>query len=189
MELARVTAKGQATIPKRIREAAHIREGDLLAFDLAITGSSLSVLNRPSTSSYQHCKKLCQNGIHLRTMRLGVIFKAFDVVAVPFPFTDREAARRRPALVISNELFNKQHDQLVLAMITTTTNNIWPGDVSLTNLQEAGLKVACHFRIKLFTLDQNLILKTIGHLSPQDVKSTQAVLANYIDVIDSAPMK
>ena len=34
MELARVTAKGQATIPKRIREAAHIREGDLLAFDL-----------------------------------------------------------------------------------------------------------------------------------------------------------
>ncbi len=34
MELARVTAKGQATIPKRIREAAHIREGDLLAFEL-----------------------------------------------------------------------------------------------------------------------------------------------------------
>ena len=30
MELARVTAKGQATIPKRIREAAHIREGDQL---------------------------------------------------------------------------------------------------------------------------------------------------------------
>jgi antitoxin PrlF len=34
MELARVTAKGQATIPKRIREAANIREGDMLAFDL-----------------------------------------------------------------------------------------------------------------------------------------------------------
>ena len=34
MELARVTAKGQATIPKRIRVAAHIREGDMLSFDL-----------------------------------------------------------------------------------------------------------------------------------------------------------
>jgi antitoxin PrlF len=34
MELARVTAKGQATIPKRIREAANIQEGDILAFDL-----------------------------------------------------------------------------------------------------------------------------------------------------------
>lgn len=34
MELARVTAKGQVTIPKRLREAAHIREGDMLAFDM-----------------------------------------------------------------------------------------------------------------------------------------------------------
>jgi AbrB family looped-hinge helix DNA binding protein len=34
MEFARVTAKGQATIPKRIREAAHILEGDMLAFEL-----------------------------------------------------------------------------------------------------------------------------------------------------------
>ena len=109
-------------------------------------------------------------------------FRAFDVVAVPFPFTDRDATKRRPALVISNALFNKQHDQLVLAMITTTTNNVWPSDVSLTNWQEAGLKVACHFRFKLFTLDQSLVLKTIGHLSPQDIKFVQAVLAKYVDV-------
>ena len=34
MELARVTAKGQATIPKRLRDAANIKEGDMLAFDL-----------------------------------------------------------------------------------------------------------------------------------------------------------
>ena len=34
MELARVTAKGQATIPKRIRDAANIKEGDMLAFDV-----------------------------------------------------------------------------------------------------------------------------------------------------------
>ena len=34
MELARITAKGQATLPKRIREAAHIREGDMLTFEL-----------------------------------------------------------------------------------------------------------------------------------------------------------
>jgi len=115
-------------------------------------------------------------------MRLGVTFKAFDVVAVPFPFTDRDATKRRPALVISNERFNQQHNQIVLAMITTTTENVWPSDVSLSNWQEAGLKVACHFRLKLFTLDQNLVLKAIGHLSSKDIKSVQAVLAKYVDV-------
>lgn len=109
-------------------------------------------------------------------------FRAFDVVAVPFPFTDRDTTKRRPALVISNALFNKRHDQLVLAMITTTSNNVWPSDVALTDWQEAGLKVACHFRLKLFTLDQNLVLKTIGHLSSQDIKSVRAVLAKYVDI-------
>ena len=109
-------------------------------------------------------------------------FKAFDVVVVPFPFTDRDASKRRPALVISNALFNQQHNQLVLAMITTDTDKVWPSDVSFTHWQEVGLKVACHFRLKLFTLDQNLVLKTLGHLSPQDAKSVQAVLVKYVDV-------
>ena len=109
-------------------------------------------------------------------------FKAFDIVAVPFPFTDRDATKRRPALVISNTLFNKRHNQLILAMITTATENVWRSDVSLTHWQEAGLKVACHFRLKLFTLDQSLIVKTIGHLSSQDTKSVRAVLAQYVDI-------
>ena len=34
VELARLTARGQTTIPKRIREAAGLRQGDVLAFDL-----------------------------------------------------------------------------------------------------------------------------------------------------------
>ena len=111
-----------------------------------------------------------------------MIFKAFDVVVVPFPFTDRDSTKRRPALVISNALFNQQHDQLVLAMITTTSDNVWPSDISLTHWQEVGLKVACHFRLKLFTLDQNLVLKTLGRLSSQDANSVQAVLVKYVDV-------
>ncbi|MGC2457088.1 MAG: type II toxin-antitoxin system PemK/MazF family toxin [Gallionellaceae bacterium] len=109
-------------------------------------------------------------------------FKAFDVVAVPFPFTDRDATKRRPALVISNERFNQRHNQLVLAMITTATDNGWPSDVALSNWQKAGLKVACRFRLKLFTLEQNLVVKTIGHLSSKDAKSVQSVLSDYVGV-------
>lgn len=84
--------------------------------------------------------------------------------------------------MISNESFNRQHNQIVLAMITTAADNVWPSDVSLTSWQKAGLKVACRFRLKLFTLDQNMVLKTIGHLSSKDVKSVQAILTEFIDV-------
>ena len=109
-------------------------------------------------------------------------YKVFDVVAVPFPFTDRDAPKRRPALVISKDQFNQQHDQLVLAMITTATKTLWPSDVEMKHWQEAGLKVPCRVRLKLFTLDNQLILKTVGHLLPQDMQSVQAVLTDYLAV-------
>lgn len=32
MELARITSKGQMTIPKKIRDAAHLTAGDVVAF-------------------------------------------------------------------------------------------------------------------------------------------------------------
>lgn len=66
-------------------------------------------------------------------------------------------------------------------MITTATENVWPSDVSLINWQKAGLKVACQLRLKLFKLDQNPVLKIVGHLSPKDVKSVQTALTEYID--------
>lgn len=34
MELARITSKGQMTIPKRVRDAAHLKSGDVVAFDV-----------------------------------------------------------------------------------------------------------------------------------------------------------
>ena len=34
MELARITTRGQTTIPKKIRDAADLREGDMIAFEV-----------------------------------------------------------------------------------------------------------------------------------------------------------
>jgi mRNA interferase MazF len=113
-------------------------------------------------------------------MRHGVTFKTFDVVSVPFPFTDREASKRRPALIISSARFNQHHNQVILSMITSTTENLWHSDVPITNWQFAGLKVACRVRLKIFTLDQSLVVKVIGHLSPKDIKTAKAALADYI---------
>ena len=45
-------------------------------------------------------------------------FEPLDVVVVPFPFSDRAATRRRPALVVSSAGFNTAHRQTILAMIT-----------------------------------------------------------------------
>ena len=61
--------------------------------------------------------------------------EAFDVVVVPFPFTDRAASKRRPALVLSDaSAFNAATGQVVLAMITSAKHACWPLDVLIEDL-------------------------------------------------------
>ena len=95
-------------------------------------------------------------------------FSPGDVVIVPFPFTDREAAKRRPALVCSSAAFNRQARHVVLAMITTSTHSAWPGDVPIRDLDAAGIPAASVVRWKLFTLDASFVLRRAGALSARD---------------------
>ncbi len=91
-----------------------------------------------------------------------------DVVVVPFPFSDRDATKRRPALVCSAAAFNDSSHHLVLAMITTASHKKWPGDVAIRDLTATGLPVPSIVRWKLFTLDASLVVRSAGALSARD---------------------
>jgi mRNA interferase MazF len=67
------------------------------------------------------------------------IFKAWDVVKVPFPHTDRPVRQRRPALVVAGGEIQAAHGILWLVMITSAENRGWPGDVGISDLRAAGL--------------------------------------------------
>jgi mRNA interferase MazF len=101
-------------------------------------------------------------------------WQAHDVVVVPFPFTNRAASKRRPALVLSTETFNHDARHLVLAMITSAEQSSWPGDCAITDLPEAGLTAACIVRLKLFTLDSRLIIRACGRLGVADRERLRA---------------
>lgn len=100
--------------------------------------------------------------------------EAWDVVAVPFPFTDRLAQKRRPALILSPKNFNRFGHSL-MAMITSS-GQPWPGDSPLQDSASAGLSTACVVRLKLFTLDNRLIVRRIGRLSTDDRSKVAAAL-------------
>ena len=100
-------------------------------------------------------------------------------MVVPFPFTERVATKRRPALVLSRSEFNEGQGQLVLAMVTSTTAR-WSSDAPIADWREAGLTLACHVRMKLFTLDRSLIVSRLGALSHRD---RQAVALSLTTVL------
>ena len=112
----------------------------------------------------------------------GVTFDPLDIVVVPFPFTDRQATKRRPALVISSAAFNKAHQHSILAMITSTTRDRWASDVSIDDWQGAGLNTACRVRCKVFTLDNSRTLRRLGTLSERDGKAVVNALNRHLEL-------
>ena len=104
-----------------------------------------------------------------------------DVVAVPFPFTDRPAVKRRPALVVSSAAFNHAHAQSILSMITSARST-WPSDIAIRDWRQAGLHVPCRVRLKLFTLDGALMVRKLGTLSKRDGQAVSHALSRSLAV-------
>jgi mRNA interferase MazF len=110
-----------------------------------------------------------------------VTYEAYDVVVVPFPFTDRDASKRRPALVLSDpQVFGEKVGHSVLAMITSQKNAPWPLDVPILDLDSAGLPSPSKVRMKLFTLDHKLIVRKSGRLDPKDEENVRSTIAQLL---------
>jgi mRNA interferase MazF len=107
-------------------------------------------------------------------------FERHALVLVPFPFTDRASQKRRPALVLSAPDFQRTSGHVLLAMVTSAKQSAWPLDWTIQNHQAAGLPQPCLVRFKLFTLDERLILKSLGHLAQADRDGVAAQLGQLV---------
>jgi mRNA interferase MazF len=101
-----------------------------------------------------------------------------DIVLVRFPFTDVGATKKRPALVLSRALRSSRHRLATLAMITSQIEALkLDGDVLLADWKAAGLLHPSLLRLgKVATVDEELIDKTIGRLSRDDLEAAREAL-------------
>ena len=108
-------------------------------------------------------------------------YDRFDVVVVPFPFTEVSRSKRRPALVLSDAAsFGDPIGQSLLAMITSARHSSWPLDVTIVDLATAGLPNPSLVRMKLFTLDHRLILRRAGALGDEDREEVLAAISSLL---------
>ena len=100
----------------------------------------------------------------------------FDVVVVPFPYSDRLAERRRPSLVVSHAELPARLGRVWVAMITSVAHQEL-GDVAFGDLAAAGLPVTSTLRAsKLATLDSDRVIRIVGRLSDDDQKLARRAL-------------
>lgn len=106
----------------------------------------------------------------------------FDIVAVPFPYADRLAEKRRPALVVSSRRLSG-FGVVWVAMITTATDSSWACDVPIPDLDRAGLPAPCVVRTaKIACIDPSRIERRAGRLDRTTIRAVQLKLKSFLDL-------
>jgi mRNA-degrading endonuclease toxin of MazEF toxin-antitoxin module len=107
-------------------------------------------------------------------------FDAFDIVVVPFPYVDRLAEKRRPALVISNRKL-APFGLIWVAMITSADNASWSCDVTIPDLTRAGLPAPSVVRTaKIACIEPARIERRAGRLDKATAKAVTQKLKGFL---------
>lgn len=107
-------------------------------------------------------------------------FHAYDVVIVPFPYVDRLAEKRRPALVVSSASLER-FGLLWVAMITSAANESWACDVAIADLARAGLPVPSVVRTaKLACIEPGRVVRRAGSLTPSVAARVASHLRQFV---------
>ncbi len=106
----------------------------------------------------------------------------WDIVVIPFPYTDRLAEKRRPALVISKPSALKDCGLLWVAMITSAENEGWPSDIEIGNRAKAGLSSPSVIRlVKIATIEAERVLRKIGSIGSAEKRAVKTALSKILD--------
>lgn len=107
----------------------------------------------------------------------GGVPQQWDVVVLPFPYADRLAEKRRPAVVVSLPALAQEHGIVWVVMVTSAANAGWSGDVGISDLDGSGLKSPSVVRpAKIATVDLTRVLRIVGRLHAEDSAALAAEL-------------
>jgi mRNA interferase MazF len=104
-----------------------------------------------------------------------------DVIVVPFPFTDQTTIKRRPAVVVSSERYNRERPDLILMAITSQMRPTpTVGEVAVVQWQAAGLLKPSVIKPLITTIEATLVIRQLGALVADDQKALRQALAAVI---------
>ncbi len=111
-------------------------------------------------------------------------FEVWDIVKVPFPYTDRPVRQRRPALVVAAGALEAAHGLLWLVMVTSAANRGWPGDLLVSDVATAGLPIPSIIRpAKIATIEAR-DAEPLGKLPPRDRRAVRHYLRERLSDLD-----
>lgn len=104
-----------------------------------------------------------------------------DVVLVPLPFTDQSGSKKRPAVVISTDRYQRECPDLILMPITSQNpGSTRFGDAPVSDIQAAGMLMPGVVKPVIFTIEARLVQKSLGKLVDDDQRGLRHSIVQLI---------
>jgi mRNA interferase MazF len=104
-----------------------------------------------------------------------------DIVLVPFPFTSQNAAKRRPAVVISGGAYNLARPDVIVMAVTSQLHPApMLGEVWLEDWQAAGLLKPSAIKPVIATLERGLVIRPLGALAEADATALRRAITEML---------
>ena len=95
-----------------------------------------------------------------------------------FHFTNQATFKKRPASIVSSRAYNvTKPDVIIMAITSQVHSSSSLGEVQVVQWQAANLLKPSAIKPVFATLEQNLILKTLGALGPSDQAALREAIA------------
>jgi mRNA interferase MazF len=105
-----------------------------------------------------------------------------DLLLVPFPFSDQTGKKVRPVIVISNDEFNKNsEDILVVGVTSNISRDKYTVDLAKGDFDRGELSVKCCVKVEnILKIDKSIIIKNIGKIKKDKFDSIKKILLGII---------
>jgi mRNA interferase MazF len=108
--------------------------------------------------------------------------KQREIILIHFPFSDLTGAKVRPALVISNNPYNRTNlDTVVLAITSNLSPHPYKVLVEMQNLESGSLPLKSAIRVdKLFSVLQTKVLKIQAKITVNKLEEVKLLINQLI---------
>jgi PemK-like, MazF-like toxin of type II toxin-antitoxin system len=104
-----------------------------------------------------------------------------EVVLVPFPFTDQSGAKKRPAAIVSSNAYNTgRRDLIIMAITSQVRTPLGFGEALISDWQAAGLIKLSLLKPVFTTIEQGLVVRSMGILAAADLRILRETITRII---------
>jgi mRNA interferase MazF len=103
-----------------------------------------------------------------------------EIVLIKYPFTSLSTFKIRPAVIVSSV---HPSNDIIIVPITSNIHSLQPGEFILNYWKEAGLNIPSTVKRGIFTVEDKLVIKSVGRLYDMDIKQLELSLFSWLGLI------